>query len=152
MFSIKDTIYSRNFPAEAGDVIFCLDKDEAAGAFRLAVGSEASTFFDLPDGHWLVEMEMRVIGRWLESYNEDNAEPVRELLRSIVNWTLDDEVYYLAKKSLVIKSSWSCFTEWWDAFLACEDDAVILMRDINVKEGFLFTSLGEIRYFSGIRR
>ena len=149
MKSVQSTVYSKNFPPEVAGEVFFLGDSEASLVFEEAFGQQATSFFDLPDVHWFVRAKSEVVGRWLESYNTGDVDSVETILKKVVNWALEDEVYYIAKKFVVFKTTWNGFVSHWDAFLACEDDAPILMRTPSGKEAVMFTSLGEIRHIIG---
>ena len=121
-----------------------LDGPEAASIFAAAFGEKAKSYFDFSDDHWFVQAEKRILGRWLEAYNLNDLEAVRYLLKGVVDWASGDQVYYLAGKSTVFKVRWDGFTAWWDAFLTCENDATIVMKNPNEKEALMFTAIGDI--------
>ena len=144
MRPIRNTVFADNFPPGEDLGIFLLDPPESETVFEMAFGPKVKSYFDFPDDHWVVASEKTQVGQWAEAYNADTLEPVASELKQTVDWAPDEDVYYFAKKRIVFKSSWAVFVSHWDAFLACEDDGTILMRDPADKEAILFYSGGQI--------
>jgi len=144
MNPVNVTVFAKNFPSEKSLEIYLLTPSEAASVFERAFGPGAQSYFKFPDDHWVVKSGRKDVGRWMEAYDADTIGPVASLLKHTVNWSPEDEIYFIARRQAVFKFLWRDFICCWDSFLACEDDAPMLMRHPSDGEVLMFAPLGNI--------
>ncbi len=145
MISVYESVFCDNFPSADRVRVSLLDVNEANNEFVASFGIDASSYFDLPDNHWLISGNSTELGRWLEAYNEDRNDSVSQLLMAAVDWHPDERIHFYAKKSIVFETAWETFVNHWDSFLACEDDVPIVKSTKNNRNTILFTPIGDIR-------
>lgn len=149
MIIINKTIYANNFTDTSAAEVYLLDSQEATSAFDIAFGKSVKGYFDFPNDHWFVAARKSHIGRWMEAYNTDDSTIVQSILKNAVTWAPSEDVYYLAKRSVIFNAHWGVFLTHWGAFLASEDDATIVMKDLRTREALMFTAPGDIFHVIG---
>ncbi len=146
MVSVHKSVYSDYFiDLRDLDIELC-DETFASKKFSELVDMKANSYFHLPNDHWLVTGIITIIGNWIDSYNADNNESVSSILKNHIKWDENDDVYFMAKRSIVFRISWKIFIMHWDLFVACEDDCPIIMSTVHKKEALIFTPTGKLHF------
>lgn len=143
---VKKTFYSEYFEEVISNVVFLLDKESAKKAWEKNVGIGSESYFDLPDDSWLIEGQKIEIGRWMEAYNTDDILLVKKLLASHVGWQDETVVNFFVNNEIVFITKWKDFLQYWDSFIAIEDDCPIVIPDILNKnrKAIIFRPIGDI--------
>ena len=145
LICVQDTVYDEYFENIERNTVFLLSGEAAERAWNLEVYPNSSSYFDLPDDCWIVAVQSRPIGQWLEAYNNDDNALVEELLRGALNWPDTTILKFFAKKKIVFQASWCDFLRWWDEFIAIEDDCpIIIPENGSGKEALVFRPVGDI--------
>ncbi len=143
---VNKTEYADNFDGRLNEEIYQLSQSESLVIFTTMFGEIESSFYSFTENHWFVQADSQCVGRWIEAYNLDENSSVSLALKESVKWKEDADIYFCASRLIVFKTTWRNFVKNWDAFLACEDDCPILIQDLDQREAFMFTPMGEIRY------
>jgi hypothetical protein len=70
---------------------------------------------------------------------------VEELLRGVFDWQDNRIIRFYAKKKIVFQTRWCDFLNFWDEFLAIEDDCpIVIPENGSGKEAILFRPIGDI--------
>ena len=128
---------------EPGD-IYLIPGDKGAEVWESYIESPVTSYFKLPDDNWVSQAEMLEVGDWQTAYNADRNEDLVNQLEPYVNWKKSATVYFLAKKSLVLETTWGSFLSYWDCFLAIQDDCPIIFAKGSDYFGLMFRPVGDV--------
>ncbi|WP_062269767.1 DUF2947 family protein [Endozoicomonas arenosclerae] len=142
---VERTRYREYFDSIPRNSIFLLDKGVSELFWDKEISNKGASYFKLPNDCWLVSGESDLIGSWLDFYNKSDNIPVSNILKSKFKWSDKETVRFCISKCIILESSWSVFLEFWDDFLAIDDDCPILIpsNPIN-REAILFRPIGDI--------
>jgi hypothetical protein len=142
---VRESIFKELFEDIGDREVTLLGDDEADAVWNFLVENTASSYFDLPDSSWVVLAPRHHLGRWIDAYNSDDRELIKRLLKQSLGWNDRDPVAFMAKKSTILRTNWSTFCDFWDDFLAVEDDCPLLMRMHGIShQALLFRPVGDI--------
>ncbi len=131
--------------AELND-LYTLEFNEAKEIWSSRFQSEVEQLSELPKNSWLYSTNWKVIGRWLEAYNEPGRfHEVLDLIRSKSGWSDETRLILLESKQSMLELSFFHFCKYWEELFCIFDDAPILMsKSIKSPVVFQFYPLGDI--------
>jgi hypothetical protein len=143
---VQKTPFKDIFKNSMEEDVILLGDEKANKLWEEEIDPKASSYFYLPDDHWLISSPSFTIGEWLEAYNTDNNLFVETILRKNINYSKDSLLYFIARKNTIFLTKWSYFLKNWDEFIAVEDDCPILMLVDRKKRSniLVFKPLGDI--------
>lgn len=141
---VESTQYKDFFDDVPEKAVFVYEKSCGEALWEDVIGKESSSYFNLPDDNWVVSKTSRKIGEWIEAYNNDENRIVADALQKELDWSFDTKVRFFGKKSVVLETSWKNFLQYWDGFIALEDDCPILVKEGVRETGLLFRGIGDI--------
>lgn len=142
--AIFKTTFSDEFDNLNVDDVFLLSKEESASVWSKYIDKKASSYFKLEDNNWLITSKRLVIGNWLEDFNRNRTENVRDILSNNLSWNKEDIVWFCISRALIIEAPWEKFRNHWICFLQCEDDCPILINRNSVGSALIFRPIGDI--------
>lgn len=145
MIPVQNSFYSEFFEKSEKDTVFLLSEEEAQYAWNSKIDNRSSSYFDIPNDCWVVASKSVLVGRWIDAYNNDDNVGLADKLRTAVSWSDDTIIRFFAKKKIVFQSKWCDFLEFWDEFIAVEDDcSIVIPESIDTREALLFRPIGDI--------
>ncbi|MEL6862997.1 MAG: DUF2947 family protein [Bacteroidota bacterium] len=141
--------YSDIFEGLACDDIYVLNEQNAITIWKNHVDQKATSFFKLPDEHWLVTGHQETLGHWLNDFNEDHSQRIQQLLNSTVDWNDEDIIFFSISHLIILETSWKTFKNNWIYFLHCDDDCPILVNSSYSKEALVFRPIGDFIRING---
>ncbi len=150
LIPINNTLFSDYFDQTSHTAIHLLKEKIAQAEWQCVFGPSSTCFFDLADDHWLCQQAAVQIGRWIEDYNNDNIQPVQQMLSRCVNWPDHIHVWFCLHHRLIFQTRWNVFRQHWKDFLSVADDCPILLpcTENSPDTAIIFTPLGEIKTVS----
>jgi hypothetical protein len=103
MKKIGETVYASNFPECIHAKVSLLNGDESSDVFSRLIGTSGRSFFNLPDGNWIISSVAENIGDWIKAYNDDINESVTQLLQNEIKWNNESIVYFIAKREIAMQ-------------------------------------------------
>jgi hypothetical protein len=125
---VQDSFYSYVFDDIDSQHIYQLSNDRSEEIWSEFIHKKANTYFHLPDDHWLVRSEDRVVARWFDDYNSGIPDNVGHALSKAVPWLDDDEVWFCINRSTILECSWRDFRAYWINFLCAHNDGPIIIN------------------------
>ncbi len=144
MESIKNSFYSDEFDDIVDSTIFLLSKNEANTFWANKVGQSGASFMTLPDNHWLVTGQQKIIGRWMEDFNANNSNDIQNILNNEIQWPDSSLIRFCISKDIIIESEWQSFKKNWINFIYCDDDCPIILNMSNSNIALIFRPIGDI--------
>jgi len=145
LISIENTTFKECFEGVQPGEVFLLGKEDSNKYWERYIDTSATSYFNLPEGSWVVASKHECLGTWMEAYNNDNNEAVSAILRKEFTWVDDMTVWFFVSKEIVFESSWQSFLKYWDCFIAAEDDCPILLgQEMSTGQALLFRAIGDM--------
>lgn len=142
---VQSTDYYDYFESVKKNTVFLLNPHMAEMAWESEIYANSSSYFNLPDDCWIVASKSHLIGNWMVAYNNDDNASVERILRETVDWSDSTVIKFFVKNTIVFQAKWCDFLNYWDEFIAVEDDCPIIIPENGAgKEALLFRAIGDI--------
>ncbi|PJJ58737.1 DUF2947 family protein [Hymenobacter chitinivorans] len=136
------SVFAEAFRGIDSKGIFLLDKEDAFEIWKTHIDDEANSYFQLSDKNWLVSSKPKVIGDWLQAFNDSNNTGFEEVSDCSTTWSETDTIFFCISKHFVIQSTWQSFKKHWRYFIECDDDCPIVINSVNQNCAILFYPIG----------
>ncbi|MBT0587739.1 DUF2947 family protein [Alteromonas oceanisediminis] len=142
---VKKTEFKSLFDSVPFGVVQFLGANDSKKFWKKNIDEHSNNYFRLPESNWIVSSKSIDIGRWLEPYNEDSNKELAQKLKKFINIEGDLVVHFAFKGQYVFAVRWADFLQYWDSFLAMEDDSPILLIDEEGKrKALVFNGMGNV--------
>lgn len=145
LIPVQDSFYKEYFDDIDKTKIFLLKEEYANSAWADEIDSNSTSYFDLPNDCWIVKATSISIGDWIDAYNSDNNAIVANMLLSAIDWDEGEKIRFYVKKGIVFQAKWSDFLQFWDDFVAVEDDCPIVVSESSrQQQALIFRPVGDV--------
>ena len=148
MTPVDETAYVEFFRTAEDKHIFLLQESVAKAYWHSIFPSGTSSYFDIPNEHWIASSGTIRVCEWISAYNANEPSVVEKSLRLSIPWTTHVGVRFCVNHSLIFQTTWTIFLRNWNAFLGIHDDCPIVLPnpDVCPYEAIVFTPLGDILF------
>jgi Protein of unknown function (DUF2947) len=145
VISIKQSEFCKEFESVDLKNTFILSTQKAEDIWRMFIDKDFKPFHSLDKTHWLLSNSSKLIGSWLELYNNEDYQTVAKSLDLALEWNEDDILFFFKSRRFVIMTTYQDFKIGWINFLMCEDDSPVLVNKNINKSVLVFTPIGVIK-------
>lgn len=149
---VNSTKYRDFFEGVPANNIFLLDEKLASDFWLKHISIEGNSYFSLPDNNWVINGFSEPLGDWLEAYNDDNNEPVSQLLKRSFSWSHNTSIWFCISKEIIFQLSWEDFLKHWDCFVAIDDDCPIVIGfTADLQQALILRGIGNMSKISHVK-